>query len=410
MDRLEQELSRKHLTVLDASTQVTDDRVPSPSARSGSYPTEQSDYSSGEARPRPHFRLDPGHHQSRSRWLHSSRVGRSGLPRHLGDIPSLVSATGRSRNFRCSPVVASREAQVLSAMVNWISGPVEPLGRSSYDSVDRVARCLATVGGRNSSSRSGSVEFWPNRVPIADYYLTHSSTEMDAIELGDHCLIERYSLFPGADWWAGDLRGSAGCYRFRAYHQGVYCTEVQLQVPGTHQVLPALAAVAIGVRMDLSPREIRDRLEEFSGVHRGFESRGSYRGATLVDDEALGYQAVAEALKLTREVFGRRTLRAVFLPHDRLDCSESPTADEFVEANHLVLIEGASSQGESTRLLAASLRSSGTSVVLCSSLDRAIRELDRDLEPGDVLVTLGAGEVGTIADAFLRRLSRDRHG
>ncbi len=61
------------------------------------------------------------------------------------------------------------------------------------------------------------------------------------------------------------------------------------------------------------------------------------------------------------------------------------------------------------RGLAMALTDAGVAVGRASGLDEAIRELDRHLEPGDVLVTLGAGDVGTIADAFLRRLSSDRH-
>ncbi len=292
-------------------------------------------------------------------------------------------------------------------MVNWIAG-LGPDRRDGDASTGVEARCQATAAGRTSLDRPGSVAFRPVPSPLADYLLTHlDATAAPASGSGQ---VERYSLIPGADWWAGDLRGVAGCYRFRAYHQGDYRVEVQLQVPGTHQVLPALAAVAIATRMNLSARLIKDRLEEFSGVPRGFESRGSFRGATLVDDIALGFGAVSDALGLAREVFGRRTLRAVYSPHDLGDPFEAPGASEFERADHLILIDGSPIRAESTRLLAASLRSSGASVARCSSVDKAIRELDRDLEPGDVLVTLGAGEVGTIADAFLRRLSSDRHG
>ena len=292
-------------------------------------------------------------------------------------------------------------------MVNWIAG-LEPDHYRREGPTGQETRCQATVAGRTLLDRPGSVAFWPMPAPLADYLLTHLDAESAPI-LGSG-QVERYSLIRGADWWAGDLRGVAGCYRFRAYHRGDYRVEVQLGIPGTHQVLPALAAVAIASRMNLSPRLIKDRLEDFSGVRRGFESRGSFRGATLVDDEALGSGGVGDALGLAREVFGRRTLRVVYLPHDPADPLEAPRAAEFERADHLILIDGSPIRAESTRLLAASLRSSGASVARCSSVDKAIRELDRDLEPGDVLVTLGAGEVGTIADAFLRRLSSDRHG
>jgi UDP-N-acetylmuramate--alanine ligase len=62
------------------------------------------------------------------------------------------------------------------------------------------------------------------------------------------------------------------------------------------------------------------------------------------------------------------------------------------------------------RALEATLAEAGIRAHGGASLDAAVLELDRHLEPGDVLVTLGAGDVGTISDAFIRRLSRDRPG
>ena len=168
--------------------------------------------------------------------------------------------------------------------------------------------------------------------------------------------------------------------------------------------------MALALHFNVPTEVIKDRLEDFCGVSRGFESRGTYRGVTLIDDEAAETGGVGSALELAREVFGGRTIRAVYLPECSPGPGLPPTPREFLEANHLILVDCPALGAESTRLLAASLRSSGVSVVCCSSLDNATRELDRGLEPGDVLVTLGAGEVGTIADAFLRRLSRDRHG
>ena len=185
--------------------------------------------------------------------------------------------------------------------------------------------------------------------------------------------------------------------------------EVKLQVPGRHHVLGALAAVAVCGRVDLTTRAIKEALEEFGGVSRGFESRGSYRGVTLVDDEALGPLAVGEALTVAREVFGRRRLFAAYRPDPSWNGAR-PDPSEFSEADRIWIIdEEGPTAGSMARVLVEALLDSGIWVNQASGLDEAIRELDRHLEPGDVLVTLGAGDVGTIADAFLRRLSSDRH-
>jgi UDP-N-acetylmuramate--alanine ligase len=175
-------------------------------------------------------------------------------------------------------------------------------------------------------------------------------------------------------------------------------------------VLGALAAVAVCRRVDLTTRAIKEGLEEFGGVSRGFESRGSYRGVTLVDDEALGPLAVSEALAVAREVFGRRRLHAAYRPVK--DSKGSwPIPSEFVEADRVWIIdEDGPSAGSIARALVEALVEAGSEASRVAGLEEVIRELDRHLEPGDVLVTLGAGDVGTIADAFLRRLSSDRQG
>ena len=357
--------------------------------------------------PRSKVRLDSAFHHSQSRWLR--RFGTETVVKQSCG-PTAHDQVAESRF--CSTLVTNRPAQVLTAMVNWITTDLD--NSPSFQPEGEVEDSLATIGGQGIGETTGLIRLRQKSIRgEGRFLLAHSDLAEDFDKFrGMTCppQVERYSLNPGQDWWAGDLRGVDGLYRFRAYRHGEFCTEIRLQVPGAHQVLPALAAVAIGIRLRLTPAEIKARLEDFSGISRGFESRGSFRGATLVDDEAIGRGAVRETIRLAREVFRDRLLRAVYLPpsddHDRSTVESS----EFAEVDHLIVVNPDPLWREWTRLFVASLRSSGVLVVGCPTLDQAIRELDRYLEPGDVLVTLGAEEVGTIADAFLRRLSRGRLG
>jgi UDP-N-acetylmuramate--alanine ligase len=220
--------------------------------------------------------------------------------------------------------------------------------------------------------------------------------------------IDWLSLENREGWWGTDLREDRGCYRFRAFHRGRFAAEVRLQIPGRRNVLSALAALASCVRLEVPLMEIKRGLEEFTGVSRDFESRGSYRGVSLVDDKGWDAIAVGETLELARRRFGPRRIWAV---HGSADGPISPCdADRyipaFLAADHVLIADG---QGASSplvqTLVAAGLRARGT-----AGLDQLISDLDQRLEPGDVLVTLGTGVVGTIADAFIRRLPRDRPG
>ncbi len=123
--------------------------------------------------------------------------------------------------------------------------------------------------------------------------------------------VASVSLERGSTWWAADLREERGRYRFRVFHRGRFAAEIRLQVPGRANVLGALAALAACDRAEVPTRQIKQALEDFAGVSGGFASRGSYRGVTLVDDDAADPSDVADVLALARTVHGRRRLWAV---------------------------------------------------------------------------------------------------
>jgi UDP-N-acetylmuramate--alanine ligase len=174
-------------------------------------------------------------------------------------------------------------------------------------------------------------------------------------------------------------------------------------VPGAANVLSALATVAVCTRVDVPARAIKDAMEDFGGISRGFETRGSYRGVTLIDDDSVEPEDVAGCLTIARGRYGRRRIVAVFAP-DRSPCGQTITA--LANADRIVLWDRSVDADD----WAGMLEGAGVAALRVTNLDEALADLDQHLEPGDVLLTLGAGEVGTIADAFIRRLSRDRQG
>lgn len=222
--------------------------------------------------------------------------------------------------------------------------------------------------------------------------------------------VECLSLERRANWWGADLREERGRYRFRAFHRGQFVLEVRLQVAGRRQVLSALAAVAVCHRLALPAAVIKEAMEEFTGISRGLESRGTYRGVTLVDDEAQDPRAVVEVLTVCRQVFGRRRLWSVVCPE--VPAAWTPFAAAFAAADRVLVAQGrgsAATNSDAAALLEA-LASAGVQARGVPDLERAVDALDQHLEPGDVLITLGAGDVGKVADALTaRRPPRYRH-
>src|SRR5439155_18461140 len=88
--------------------------------------------------------------------------------------------------------------------------------------------------------------------------------------------LEWLSLRRGAEWWAGDLREDSGRFRFRIFHRGRYVIEVRLRARGLRNVVAALAAAAACDRLGVPGAVVRDGLEEFAGLARDFEARGSF--------------------------------------------------------------------------------------------------------------------------------------
>ncbi len=227
--------------------------------------------------------------------------------------------------------------------------------------------------------------------------------------------IETFSLRDCSDWWAADLRPTSEGLHFRVFYGDRFFTEVSLRVPGRHNVLNAIAAVAMCHHLGVSANAIRAGLSEFRGTKRRFEVLGSWHGVTLIDDYAHHPTAVQATLQTAREQFPGRRLLCAFQPHQESrtralleDFAESlGSADEVFLAPIFTAREAGSATAEQTNAeLAELIASRGQSARLLPSLDRLMDELDDAARPGDVLITMGAGDINRIQHELTRRLQR----
>ena len=160
---------------------------------------------------------------------------------------------------------------------------------------------------------------------------------------------------------------------------------------------------------------IREGLSDFRGTKRRFEVLGSWRGVTRIDDYAHHPTAVTATLRTAREQFPGRRLLCAFQPHqesrtralldDFAECFDA--ADEVFLAPIFTARETCPEAAERTNAeLAERLASRGKSVRLLPSLDRLADELDDAARPGDVLITMGAGDINRIQHELTRRIQR----
>ena len=183
--------------------------------------------------------------------------------------------------------------------------------------------------------------------------------------------------------------------------------QVQLQVPGDHNIANALAAAASADQLHVAPEQIAAGLSGFSGTDRRFEKKGELGGVTIIDDYAHHPQEITATLKAAAR-YPHRKIWCVFQPHTYtrtkafLDdfAKALSMADEVVLADIYAARE-TDTLGISSKDLAERIAALGTSVHYFPSFDEIETFLLTNCIHGDLLITMGAGDVVKIGESLL---------
>ena len=227
--------------------------------------------------------------------------------------------------------------------------------------------------------------------------------------------LATYGLESGADFTARRLVLSGLTSRFEVVHRGRALGECVLQVPGRHNVLNALAAIAVGMDLEISFPSIQRALAGFSGVQRRFQVKGEVGGVLIVDDYGHHPAEIRATLAAAKAGFDRRVV-TVFQPHryTRTLHLRQDFLTAFYQTDVLVVMDIYPAgeppiPGVHARDLAEGIASHGHREVVYLDNDRQ-RILDYLCEitrPGDLVLTLGAGDVGTLGGELVTRLGAE---
>jgi UDP-N-acetylmuramate--alanine ligase len=221
-----------------------------------------------------------------------------------------------------------------------------------------------------------------------------------------------YGLEASADLTARRLEFAGTTARFEAMRRGTVLGPVALQVPGRHNVLNALAAVAVGLDLDVPFDVITRALAGFTGVQRRFQVRGEARGVLVVDDYGHHPAEIRATLAAAKAGYDRRVL-TVFQPHryTRTRDLRQEFLTAFNQSDVLVVMDiyGAGEApipGVHARDLAEGIAAHGHREVHYMNGDRAavVDFLCESTRSGDLVLTLGAGDVGALGAEVLARL------
>ena len=223
-----------------------------------------------------------------------------------------------------------------------------------------------------------------------------------------------YGLSSDADFSAQGLHLKPAGVDFTALHHGQPLGPVRLRLPGRHSVTNALAAVAVGHELQIPFSRVAEALDGFTGIHRRFEIKGEPRGIMIIDDyghHPVEIQATIEAIRDS----WKRPLIVIFQPH-RFSRTRDLFDDflaAFEGADRLVLteiyaageepIEGVTSEA----LYQAIKRKGHMEVEFVPDKGQIVKQVAEKLNPGDIVLTLGAGDIYRVGEALLEAL-KDR--
>ncbi len=221
-----------------------------------------------------------------------------------------------------------------------------------------------------------------------------------------------YGLRSQADLVARDISFSQMNSEFEVYYKGRPLGRVRLMVPGLHNVYNAMAAVAVGLDLEIEFPLIKEALEEFSGVARRFQIKGVVGDIMVLDDYAHHPAEIHATLNAAKDGFGRKVI-AIFQPH-RYTRTKALLRDfftAFYEADSLIVTEiyPASEPpipGVKGELIALGAKEHGhRDVTFVPNKEEIPDHIIPHLCPGDMVFTLGAGDIWKVGEEQLKKLS-----
>ncbi len=226
-----------------------------------------------------------------------------------------------------------------------------------------------------------------------------------------------YGLGKDADVHGKILTLKGPVSRFSVTYHGESLGTFSLRIPGEHNVRNALAAIAVAAYAGTPVAAIRKALAEFPGAWRRFEYKGEVNGVALIDDYAHHPTELEATLRAARDRFGKRRIVAIFQPHfyGRLrdffkDFVRVLQLADRVVVPPVYFVEGREADEPRTRelynneTLAAVVKQKGTDAVATPTLEEAVVAAAAGARKGDVIMTIGAGNVTELGPQILKAL------
>lgn len=223
------------------------------------------------------------------------------------------------------------------------------------------------------------------------------------------CHVETFGLSEKANWRAENIVHEAdGRNSFDVYHNGEFFTTIHLHIPGEHNITNALAAIAASAFLGAAPEDCVKGLHHYTGTERRFQLKGKKDGITVIDDYAHHPTEIKAALAAAQNV-QHNTTWCVFQPHtfSRTRFLFDEFGEAFGDADEIIIADIFAARETddgtvSAAQLAERIAQTGKSARYVGDFAAIEAYLREHCKSGDLLMTVGAGDVYKIGENFLK--------
>lgn len=225
-----------------------------------------------------------------------------------------------------------------------------------------------------------------------------------------NCRVITYGGCALYDYYAEDITYSdTGCASFRLCRKDGTDLPVTLGVPGEHNIYNAMAAIALADLFAIDPSKIGEALADFHGTDRRFEYKGEVNGFTIIDDYAHHPTEITATLHAAAN-YPHKALWCVFQPHTftRTKAFMTEFAKALSLADNVILADiyparETDNLGISSETLQGEIQKLGKTCYYFPSFDEIEKFILKNCQPGDLLITMGAGDIVNIGENLLKK-------
>ncbi len=255
----------------------------------------------------------------------------------------------------------------------------------------------------------------PNGVLIANGEDSNVAKVISKLSASQRC--ETFGLDKNCGFCAENIAINNGLYAFDVYHNSELLGATKISLPGRHNILNALAVVAMAVNAELDPQQILRLLPGFTGIDRRLMLKGRFGQTVVLDDYAHHPTEIKATLAAIRQRYQPRRIWCVFQPHQYSrtrflldDFAESfKLADVTIVPEIYFVRDSQTAKKEiDSQILIERMRANGTEAVFIDSFGAICDYLKRNVTAGELVVTMGAGDIWKVADEYIQWLRQNR--